>query len=85
MERDILLGLRYIDDEHVAHRKFRFTRASANALASRYYLYKSHNHVNRVDEPVIDADEVLSASEDGPIFLPEARGSIRLGWPCAEF
>ncbi|MCY4418653.1 MAG: RagB/SusD family nutrient uptake outer membrane protein [Cytophagales bacterium] len=69
IEKDILLGIRFLRDEHVSHKKFRFTRASAYALASRYYLYKSHNYVNAVDEPIIRASEILSPSDDDPVYF----------------
>lgn len=40
IEKDLLAGLPYIDDNAYAVPKYHFNRAAANAFAARFYLYK---------------------------------------------
>jgi len=40
IEKDLLEGLPYLDDKAYSVPKYHFTKAAANAFASRFYLYK---------------------------------------------
>ena len=40
IEKDLLLGLPYLDDKSYKVPKYHFTKSAANAFASRFYLYK---------------------------------------------
>ncbi|MFV0265549.1 MAG: RagB/SusD family nutrient uptake outer membrane protein [Draconibacterium sp.] len=77
IEDDLLKGLELIDDEYVEKPKFHFTKVSALAFASRFYLYKGDyqqtleysNKAWAINSTLLDHNDFPNVDE-GEVFEP---------------